>query len=396
MGRESKIAAVKFATNPDRKQARQMLREIATRRVPFTPREVDKPLILYGAGDLGKMAKEYFDLLGIPFLFVVDASPDGPRKDPFWAGIEIRGKAEVSAEQRATALLAICVATVPFTVISQPLFEQGWQDVVPFYDIAEAYLNRHPLSNGWHAGELNDLDLFGIDSVLYRWEDDVSRAHHMQFVAWRCLREEWFFDLAPVNTRDRYFIPQVLSILHDHEVLVDVGAHHGEAILKFIDIVKHKYKEILAIEPDEKNFSRLQKNLRDNPTADQSKLRLLTCALGSTSGERRFYGGLGYVSQFSAAGQTEISVERLDDLSVAASFVKFHVEGWESSVFDGGLETIRKYRPILTVTSYHNREGLWYLPSQIMSCLEDYVYYFRLHSWQDGCSVIYAFPRERK
>ena len=394
MGKEPEIAPVKYAKAPDRKVARQLLREIAKRPVSFTPRKVDKPLILYGAGSLGKMAKEYFERLGISFLFVVDANPDLHRRDPFWAGVGIFGIRDVPIKQGESALWAVCVATVPFSQVSAPLKERGWRDVVPFYDIAEAYRDRHPLSNGWHSGVLSERDICGIESVLYRWEDDLSRAHHLQFVAWRSLREEWFFDDAPITTHDRYFIPQVLSALHDDEVFVDIGAHHGGVIIRFLDAVKNQYTGIYAIEPDVENLSQLRNLLEEYMSADRGKIHLLPYALGSEKDEKCFYHGLGYASQFSELGQTEVDVRRLDDLLIPATFVKIHIEGWERSAISGGLETIINNRPILTVTSYHNREGLWNLPAQIMTCLDNYVYYFRLHSWHGTGGVIYALPRE--
>jgi FkbM family methyltransferase len=395
MGKEPEIAQVKYAKAPDRKAARELLRKIAKNPVFFVPRKVNKPLILYGAGSLGKMAKEYFERLGIPFLFVVDANPDLHRRDPFWTGVDVLGIQDVPIELRENALLAICVVTAPFFQVTAPLKEQGWRNVVPFYDIAEAYRDRHPLSNGWHSGTLSNDDVYGIESVLCRWEDDISRAHHLQFLSWRSLREEWFFNDAPVTTHDRYFIPQVLSILHDHEVFVDIGAHHGEVSIRFLDAVKNQYRGIYAIEPDVENFSQLRNLLEEYMSAERRKIHLLTYALGSVTDEKCFYHGLGYASQFSELGQTEVDVRCLDDLLIPATFVKIHVEGWERSTISGGLETIINNRPILTVTSYHNREGLWNLPAQTMACLDKYAYYFRLHSWHGTGGVIYALPRER-
>ena len=83
MDKEPEITTVKYVKAPDRKEALHLLHEIAKKPILCRPRKVDKSLVLYGAGDLGKMAKEYFDKLGIPFLFVVDANPDRHRKDPF-------------------------------------------------------------------------------------------------------------------------------------------------------------------------------------------------------------------------------------------------------------------------------------------------------------------------
>ncbi|MCX9014411.1 MAG: FkbM family methyltransferase [Candidatus Methanoperedens sp.] len=395
MGEKFEIATVKYTKAPNRKVARQLLHKIAKRPISFVPRKVDKPLILYGAGNLGKMAKEYFEKLGIPFLFVVDANPDLHRQDPFWAGVDILGIHDVPIKQRESALLAICVVTAPYSKVTAPLKEQGWLDIVPFYDIAEAYRDKHPLSNGWHSGLLTGEDIIGIESVLSRWEDNISRAHHLQFLAWRSLRKEWFFDDAPVTTHDRFFIPLVLSILHNHEVFVDIGAHHGEVIIRFLNAVKNEYKEIYAIEPDSENTTQFHNFMKEYMSKDSEKIHLLTCALGSDTNGKSFYHGLDYVSQFSELGQTGIDVKCLDELLIPTTFIKIHVEGWECGVISGGLETLINNRPILTVTSYHNRNGLWCLPAQIMTCLDNYAYYFRLHSWHGTGGVIYAIPRER-
>jgi FkbM family methyltransferase len=187
----------------------------------------------------------------------------------------------------------------------------------------------------------------------------------------------------------------VLSVLRDDEVFVDIGAHEGEVSIRFLDAVENQYRGVFAIEPDVDNLSRLRSRLEEYMAAGNGKIHLLACALGSTVAEKRFYHRLGYASQFSELGQTKVGVRCLDELLIPATFVKIHIEGWEGNVIRGGLETIISNRPILTVTSYHNRDGLWRLPAQLMTCLDNYIYYFRLHSWHGTGSVIYAIPRER-
>ena len=63
----------------------------------------------------------------------------------------------------------------------------------------------------------------------------MSRAHHLQLVAWRSLREEWTFEHAqPLPNDTRFVIPEVASVLHDHEILLDAGAllKHTLALLR--------------------------------------------------------------------------------------------------------------------------------------------------------------------
>ena len=106
-------------------------------------------------------------------------------------------------------------------------------------------------------------------AALAGWDDDVSRAHHLQFLAWRRLREEWSFAGAPVPDCIRFFIPEVTGILSDQEILLDAGAHHGSVIETFVKQTKGRFRQIAAIEPDPFNRALLADNpqfwLPDNP-----------------------------------------------------------------------------------------------------------------------------------
>ena len=45
-------------------------------------------------------------------------------------------------------------------------------------------------------------------------------------------------------------------------------------------------------------------------------------------------------------------ISTLDAEGLAPSFIKLDVQGWESNVIQGGIETLRKYRPVLLVESF--------------------------------------------
>jgi FkbM family methyltransferase len=375
--------------------ARNMFRGLASRKGISAPRKVNKPLLLYGAGDLGNMAKGFFEMLGIPFLYVVDAKPERHHGSSTWDGISILKPDDVPQEHRAEYLLVICIATTSYTSIVDPLMKLGWKDVVPFYDITEAYIDRCPLSNGWFTGTLDAHDMAGTEYVLDHWADDISRAHHLQFIAWHSLRQELAFDGAPVTTDDRFFIPQILSAIHEKEVFLDGGAHHGEVSLRFVNAVHNKFLKVYAIEPDKNNVKVLRAKLgNDNLTISQN-VEVIECALGNQSGMATFYHGLDYASQFSSMSQESVPVRILDEMDIPATFIKLHLEGWEFDALQGSLRTLNKYRPLLAVTTYHKRNGLWQLPDLLMKNLPDYVFLLRLHSWLGTGCVLYAIPRER-
>lgn len=387
---------MRHASSPDASRAAHLLREICARAQPPAPRLVDKPVVLYGAGNLGRMAKEYFTRLGIPIRFVVDANPASPRQDPFWAGIPILATAEPTFEDRSGCILAVCVATSPFYETNAQLVAQGWADIVPFYDITEAYRGRHPLSNGWFTGQLDEVELQHIERVLSKWADDTSRAHHLQFIAWHALREDVFFDDAPVTLNDRYFIPSVRSHLHDNEAFLDVGAHHGEVAARFIEITENRFRAIWAIEPDDANFSQLCRRIDTLNDDAPGIIHALNRTIGAKEARRPFIEGLGYASQLCEYGQRMAEVVAIDQLGLDPTFIKLHLEGAELDALKGATQTLQTCRPIVTATSYHNSLGLCQLPQWLFDHLPDYTFLLRLHSWCGTGSVIYCVPNERR
>jgi len=376
-------------------EARKLLQELASEKASCAPRQVDKALILYGAGDLGKMAKEFLGRLEIPFLYVVDANAHRYAGNKTWAGIPVVKPADVPEEHRTKCLLVICISTAPYTSIAAPLLKMGWQDIVPFYDITEAYVDKCPLSNGWFTGDLNADDLEGIEYVLDHWGDDVSRAHHLQFIAWHGLRKEFIFAGAPVTTDDRFFIPQVISSLHDKEIFLDGGAHHGEVSIRFLNKIHHRFQKIYAFEPDRHNVQVLRTKLGGENGSTSPDIQIIECALGKESGSSPFFHGLDYASQFSSLAPESVPVRTLDDMDIPATIIKLHLEGWEYDALLGSMHNLIKYRPILMVTTYHKRNGLWQLPVLLMKNLQDYIFLLRLHGWMGAGCVMYAIPRER-
>jgi FkbM family methyltransferase len=288
----------------------------------------------------------------------------------------------------ADARIAVSVVTSSYVTIERSLAARGCVDVVPFYDLAESLRGQHPLANGWFAEPLAAADQCQIEGVLAGWDDDVSRAHHLQFIAWRRLREEWTFEGAPVST-ERYFIPEVAAAVHDGETFLDGGAHHGAVSLAFAAMVASP--RIVVVEPDSGNRAVLGERLRG-----LSQTAVLDCALAAQDGIAAFSEGYGYASKLSAFGQAQVSTRSVDSLDVEPTFIKLHLEGGELNALRGARETLHAHRPIVTATVYHNADGLWRTAAWLMHELDGYRFLFRNHCWCAAGAVVYAIPRERR
>lgn len=384
-----------FQRAPCFEQACILLDEISSSPCTRGPISINKPLVLYGAGELGLMSREYFDRIGIPISFVVDRDAERLSLSGVWEGIRLVTPDTVSLHDKQSSILAVCISTAPFVPIQTELLSRGWRHVVPVYDIVEAYRSRHPLSNGWFANDFTPTELHAITKIMSSWHDDVSRAHYLQFVAWRRLREEWHFHDASINTGNRYFIPEITDVLSEHERFVDVGAHHGGVIRKFLGAVKGRFDVIRAIEPDEANHRILQNSLANLADIDTTRITILQQAVSDRQGRRLFAHGLGYASQLSELGENYVDVSSLDELDATPTVLKLHIEGAEHAALSGSLSVLERYRPLIMATIYHNDLGIWELPSLVMENLPNYRFLLRLHGWVGTAAVLYGIPSER-
>ena len=328
------------------------------------PEATDRPLWLYGNGKLGALARDYFAAVGQEVAGTFEHDEDAPRD----------------------ARVAVAIVTAPYSRIEARLRSRGFIDVWPAYDIMQLY-NGHPLRNGWYANPITDNDDEKISEVHAAWYDDISRAHYLQFLAWRLLRQELIFEDIPAPIlATQHFIPEVVDLLHDNETYLDGGAYIGETVRRFRGNRGGMYKQIIAFEPDSKNFAAL---------VDWFPLCSKRIALSDKTGSASFYDGYGICSRL-GDGPAQVPTWQIDDLYLKPSLIKLHLEGGELAALKGAKRTLRQYRPIISANVDHNDDGMWRTAHWLMSTLEDYEFLFRNHVWCAANSIVYAIPKERK
>ena len=137
-------------------------------------------------------------------------------------------------------------------------------------------------------------------------------------------------------------------------VALDVGANIGIVSLILAQVLDEG--EVLAFEPGIQNFDLLQKNLNANGV---SNVRAVNTALSDTIGEGRFsedsaYGGMvgGYRPEAEDVYEVELSTI---DAVVSESglrdvdLIKIDVEGHETAVLAGAVETIKRHNPAIYI-----------------------------------------------
>lgn len=335
---------------------------LKNRWVPYPAALTGRPLWLYGKGELGQMAWDYFHHVGVPVAGMFEHDEPAP----------------------LDAQVAVCIVRdCPYGTIEKRLFDRGFRDIVPFYDLTDSIVSNHPWKNGWVARpEKADYD--GMEKVLGRWSDEASVAHHLQFLAWRILREDWVFSGIKVTKDNLFFIPEVLFALNEDEVFLDCGAHHGEMSEKFIEL--DPGAKIIAFEPDDQNRDRIPRD---------KGWDIYGIALSDLDSHAPFAEGFGLCSKLTPSGKVTKIARRIDTMGISPTFIKLHLEGGDLPALRGGAETLVRCRPIVAVRVDHNSDGLWRTADYLMGLLRDYRFLFRNHCWCGAGAVVYAIPEER-
>ena len=178
------------------------------------------------------------------------------------------------------------------------------------------------------------------------------------------------------------------KLVHPGMYVVDVGANIGEYTLIAANALVGSGR-VLAIEPNDTNLALLRHNIDLNHLTHM--VQVLACAAGANEGTAAMYvpenrDDLGSIKNRVGSPQS-VRVVRLDDLSTAfdlptVDLLKIDVEGFETRVLEGALETLRRFHPTVffELNDYQRRDGhTWseaiellqkegYKTSAIMSC----------------------------
>jgi len=181
------------------------------------------------------------------------------------------------------------------------------------------------------------------------------------------------------STSQRQDDLRTLLNFDENEVYVDLGAYDGDTIREFLQLTRGAYSKIFALEPDKKNFIKLQRFIAQEQLPN---VELLNSGIWCKPGEHNFFQRGGRMSSLSEQGKVSVKVDSLDNIlgKSAVSYIKMDVEGAEEEALIGGSEHLAKYMPKLFVAGYHRDDDLWKLP-QLLWNIAPYKIFLRRHPY---------------
>ncbi len=344
----------------------------------------NKPLVLYGMGNgadklLRQLERLHLQPAG---LFASDEFVRGQS----FAGLPVLTYAE--AKRRfGQMLVLVCFGT------EQPAVLANIQKIAAEQELYAPHL---PLFGTTLADEdfwrLYQKPLTEAASV---WADDESQTVYRNYLYYMWTgRIEYLQKVTALKSE-----VWTLLVLQSDEVYLDGGAYDGDTVAEFADLVQGRWRQIWALEPDAKNFSKLQARIANLPNA-----QALPLAVYKSSGELIFNGQAGRnsaISELDVYSKKQYAVQgislddlRRDCLSCTPTYIKMDVEGAEESALLGGRQMFAQagqHRPKLAVAAYHRTEDIFKLPLLLKKLNPDYRLYLRHHPYIPGWETnIYA------
>ncbi len=169
--------------------------------------------------------------------------------------------------------------------------------------------------------------------------------------------------------------------LTDNENYLDLGAYRGDTVCDFLSRVKG-YTSITAVEPDRKNFKKLE-----NYAKGLEKTVLINACVLDRCATVNFDMSS---SRGSSAGRggSEINSVSVDSICKNATFIKADIEGAELKMLEGAKVTIRESLPKMAISCYHRSEDLFTIPEKVLNINRGYKIFMRhfksLPAW-DTC-----------
>jgi FkbM family methyltransferase len=182
------------------------------------------------------------------------------------------------------------------------------------------------------------------------------------------------------------------------DVVIDAGGCYGDTALYFAHEVGETGK-VYSFEFMPDSLVIFEKNMALNPELSR-RINLVRMPLWSKSAEPLFVEGSGpgtrVVPKASRPDATRVETLTIDDLASSekldrVDFIKMDIEGAELEALRGAENTIRRFRPKLAISVYHNFNDYWEIPLYIDSLGLGYKFSLRHFTIHAEESVLFAY-----
>jgi len=332
----------------------------------------DKPIVLYGMGNGADRVLDELANRGIQASGVF--ASDGFVRGHSFRGFPVTTYA-AAKERYGEMIVLVCFGSSLPDVMQRIREIDAEQELyMPDLPVCGGALFDEKMAQE-HAKELSE-----IRSML---ADDASVKCFDETIAYKLSGKIRHLSACETSPDEAY--KNILK-LSDTEIYLDLGAYNGDTVAEFLAHVNN-YQQIIALEPDPKNYKKLIKN-----TEHLSNIRCINAGIYREHCELSFAAHAGRNSAVSSGGRIT-QMESVDSLlgGDPVTYIKMDVEGQEQNAVLGAAETIRRHKPKMLISCYHRSEDLFTLPMEVLKLRDDYRIYMRHYPYFPAWDLAYYF-----
>ncbi len=350
-----------------------------------------RPIVLFGAGALGKMVLAGLRRAGVEPRSFADNNPK------LW-GNEVAGLRVFSADEAARRFGQGCCFVVTVyngSKTRRQLRDLCCQHVAPVAALFWKYPNVFIPENGIDLPHKLPAYADDLRNVYGMLADERSRRELCAQLRWRYWLDDSHMP-PPLPPRELYFPSELITPLDD-EVFLDCGGFDGETLRSFLEHAGGRFEHIFSFEPDPNNRSLLEQSTTALGTAISDRITVLPYVVGDRNGAAQFSADGSVSSHLTEGEGIRVECRRLDDIAWThrPTYVKMDIEGAEPDALRGGSRLLRQHMPVLAVCLYHRSEHLWQIPRYIHETAPEYKLFIRRYAEECWELVCYAVPKHR-
>ncbi len=323
-----------------------------------------RPIFLYGTGNGGDKILAALAKYGVQLTGVF--ASDGFVRDRYFHEHHVRSYSDVVAEYGDDIVVLLAFGTT-LASVKEFIFSLDRRHELIIPDV--------PL----YGGDLFDMPYFAahrdiLVETAALFADEASVQLFYDTVNFRLTgKVEYLRDTGDVvDTIADLFAGQKIG------TMIDGGAFKGDSAAEYIRAVSPD--KILAIEADPKTFTKLSAYAQSE---EHSKVVPINAALDEVDGMMEYISsgsrGSGKEGRNHRASERTVQCVTIDTLAAETDIdlIKLDVEGSEECAIRGGMKTIRKYRPNMSVSLYHRTDDLYALVRMVHELLPSHRLYLR-------------------
>jgi FkbM family methyltransferase len=356
------------------------------------------PIVLLGAGQLGRRTLSALASVGHPVVAVAD------NNSALWGtaigDVPVLSPSRAAREYGTKAIFVVSIwragGSHRYENSRRQLAELGVNRISPIAPLMwkyDAAMLPHYCLDLPHRVLEESTE---IQRAFRLMSDGPSQIEFVSQLRFRLLAD---FDGLAHPDSDPQYLAAGLFTANPDERFVDCGAYNGDTLRSVIDSSR-PFASYIALEPDATNFSALQSYVHSLPHHLSRCIRPLRQAAHSVRRVMRIEGNGASAVLVPASGASrtdDVECVPLDETlgNAPHSFLKMDIEGAEPDALIGASAVIARDRPIIAVCVYHLQNHLWRIPLLVDSFVKDYAYYLRPYNEEGWDLVCYAVPRER-